>query len=440
MTATDAAEEESPSDPVLAIFLLVLPDPLPIEHGSTWTRQLDEREPLLDGQEMRPLDHLPPAEWARGDEGYNFVSLRFWQVRDDQADVPEFDHRSRLAGRVAQALNPDAVPNPDELVEHYSTEPSEAYRTVVEAVTFVARPDDLVATEDKPDPLTRCIDVLTQYHRAYRLAARAHVPELTYERLHPAVLWFRKPAFDPEALPEPAGLMLLANRNIPVEQLTPLERDDLNNLAQSNVRAAAGDPFIVYAERRLEAEIEVLTNGRARESVVQSGIAAEVLLGALLGLTMWEEHERGELTTEAAAEVFGLPLATRIKTQYSQRLGGKWFADTDPIRGWQTDIANVRHRVVHAGYEPDTGQAYAARDALQALERFIGDRLAVKWKTYPRTAWLFLGTTGFREHGRNKLRQAEAWADAEGGLAAAKWIRAYQEWREQVNTLVVHGR
>jgi hypothetical protein len=311
--------------------------------------------------------------------------------------------------------------------------------TVAEAVTFVARPEDLFATETKPDPLSRCIHVLTAFHRAYRIAARARVPELTYERLHPAVMWFRKPAFDPAARPEPAGLMFLDHSNIPVEEMTPLTDQELNNLSQRHVRAVAGDPFMAYAERRLEAEIEVRTNGRPGESVVQTGIAAEVLLGAILGLAMWEEHGRSELTIERAAEVLSMPLATRVKTQYSKRFGGKWFLDTDPVQRWQTDIANVRHRVVHAGFQPEKHQAYGALDALQALERFVGDRLAAKWKVYPRTTWLFLGTSGFKRRGNNKLRQAEEWANTEG-MKPVDWIREYQAWREQVNVLVVHGR
>ncbi len=371
-------------------------------------------------------------------DGHNFVSLRFWQVLDDQAEIPEFMHRMRMADRVAQALNPDAMRKPERL-EDLRPDDHAPYRTVVEAVTFVARPDDMIATDNKPDPLSRCIHVLTAFHRAYRVAARKHVPELTYERLHPVVMWFRKPAADPGARPEPAGILFLNNNNIPVEEITPLSNDDIEHLSQRHVRAVAGDPFSVYAERRLEAEMEAWTNGRPRESVVQAAIAAEVLLGALLGLAMWEEHERGELTIDDAAGAFSQPLATRIKSQYSKRFGGKWFTDTDPIKGWQTDIADVRHRVVHAGYEPEKHQAYVALEVLQALERFIGDRLASRWKNYPRTAWLFLGSPGFKRRGNSKLRQAEEWADAQGEKPV-DWVRDYQAWREQVNALVVHGR
>src|SRR4051794_31759483 len=180
---------------------------------------------------MRPLEHLQPVQPVDKSDGRNFVSLRFWQVRDDQADVPEYLHRSRLAARVAQALNPERASDPEGLAKSHP-QGSEPYRTVVEAVTFVARPQDFLATEDKPDPLSRCIQVLISFHRAYRVAARAHIPELTYERLHPAVLWFRRAVFEPNARPEPAGLTLLDNTNIHVEEVAPLSNEVLEDISQ----------------------------------------------------------------------------------------------------------------------------------------------------------------------------------------------------------------
>jgi hypothetical protein len=73
------------------------------------------------------------------------------------------------------------------------------------------------------------------------------------------------------------------------------------------------------------------------------------------------------------------------------------------------------------------------------MERFVGDRLAVKWKTYPRTAWLFLGTEGFRKRGKQKSLAAEQWK-AEIGSGPADWLRDYTRWREQVDPLVSRRR
>lgn len=211
-------EDSDQDEPFIATFLLVLPDALPIPHGSTWTRLLDEREPLLDGVEVRPLMNLERVVPLPDDaEGHNYVSLRFWQVRDDQAGIPEYLHRTLLAARVGKALNPEATGDPEDLTK-VELENYEPYRTVVEAATFVARDSELNAGENKPDPLTRCIEVLTDFHRSYRVMAHKHGAELTYERLHPAVVWFRRPAFDAETLPVPAGMVMLENRNVAVPE------------------------------------------------------------------------------------------------------------------------------------------------------------------------------------------------------------------------------
>ncbi|RBY92673.1 hypothetical protein [Blastococcus sp. TF02A-30] len=427
-------------EPFIATFLLVLPEPLPIAHGSTWTRQTEDREPLLDGVEVRPLEHLRRIEPVDEDaEGYNFVSVRFWQVPDDQEDVPVFLHRTRLAGRVAHSLNPEAVRDPEGIAEAWPND-HKPYQTVVEATTFVAGSADLEGTATRADPLTRCIEVVTDFHRAYRVATRSHVPELTYERLHPAVLWFRRPVDAEGAAPEPAGLLMLENRNFAMPEMTPLGDGVLWQIAQYNARGAAGDPFAAYAERRLEAEIEVWTNGRPREGVVQCGIAAEVLLGALLGMAMWEEHLSGALTVEEAADVLSLDVTPRIKSQYEKRFGGKWRFTENPIRRWHTDIAEPRNRAVHAGVKPGDDQATAALEALLALERYVGDRLAASWKTYPRTAWLFLGSAGFRKRGKKKLQAVEAWIASQGSNNFAAWVRDYQGWRREVDALVSRRR
>src|SRR5690606_21256090 len=95
-------------------------------------------------------------------------------------------------------------------------------------------------------------------------------------------------------------------------------------------------------------------------------------------------------------------------------------------------------RVVHAGYRPSAEEANAARDALVTLERFSGDQLAKRFKTYPKSSWLFLGDEGLEK--RNRLRSAKRWAEetlAEPLLdAQLEWLRAYKGWREQVNAQI----
>lgn len=397
---------------------------------------LEEPEPLLDGVELRPLRDLARLATTRGQgEGRNFVSLRFWQVRDDQAVRPLYLHRSLAAAQVANALNPNATGDPEFLsVTDLDVESS---ITVVEAGTFVASNSELTAGDGKPDPLTRCVDVLTEFHRSYRVMTDEHVPELTYERLHPLVVWFRRDASAGDAAPTPAGMLMLENRNYGFPDGSDIGPQTQTQITELNVRLSSGDPFALYAERRLAANVECWTTGRMGESIVQSGIAAELLFDALLGFLMWEEHDRGEATLEAAAEVFSTDITPRLRNQYAKRLGGQWSFQQPPMQGWFTTIASVRNAVVHGGARPDKHAAADAIDALLALEGFVGERLCERWRTYPRTAWTFLGTRGFEKRGR--LQAAEKWMDSNGGSIVG-WVREYQSWREQVNARVVRRR
>ncbi len=260
-----------------------------------------------------------------------------------------------------------------------------------------------------------------------------------------------------EPLPVPAGMVVLENRNFAVPEPEPVSPELQTEITQFSVRLAAGDPFALYAERRLEAEREVWTTGRMGQSVVESAIAAEVLFDALLGLMLWEEYEAGLVDVEQAAEVFSSDITPRLKNEYAKRLGGNWSLKQEPLRGWFTLIASVRNRVVHAGFRPDKhARARGARhrprrpaptscarpaadayDALIAIESFVGNQLTKRWERYPKTAWLFLGTSGFERRGR--LTAAQAWFDKNGGLTGP-WVRGYQEWREQVNALIARRR
>jgi hypothetical protein len=99
----------------------------------------------------------------------------------------------------------------------------------------------------------------------------------------------------------------------------------------------------------------------------------------------------------------------------------------------------MRNRVVHSGYLPTQPEAATSLEALIALEKFIGDRLADRLKAYPKTAILFLGEEGLRR--RTRWASAKRWLDGEeNSIDPADWIAEYTEWRETVNSSVVRRR
>ena len=415
--------ENAPELGALRVYLLLLPDPIPVHPGSTWTRELDLPAPELEGAMFAPAQHLSPIE----SEGRNFVSLKFWQIPSLDTDPfhPIKVVLDAITGHETKGVNATSS----------SSTSTPLYQTVVEAVTYVDTHPE--GENESDDDLTRCIEVLLSYHRAYRLTTQAVVPELTYERLHPIVMCLERALVEDEP-PSPMGITMLNHLNIPGTPPSPLTEPDNHRIGQVAARVGVTDPFMLYMDRKLDAALEADVNGRPGESVVQSAIAAEVLLDTTLGLLMWEEFSGGRISTADAATVFSTDLMPRIGGEFHPRLGGTWALTSQTISPWHLDIATVRGRVVHAGYRPSIEEAHAARKALVTLERFIGDRLAMKFKTYPKSAWLFLGHAGFEKRGR--LKSAEKWVEANlaepVSTAQLEWLRAYRIWREQVNAQV----
>lgn len=431
MTNT-AAERIEP--PYLKGFVMILPASVPLPDQAIWSFDTDELEPLLDGQGFAPTASSPGPLPSDG-VGRNFVSLRFWQIEDTyqvpfEADLSHlFAAFNRVHPRQTGTIAPTAPP-PSAAAAGMSPR----YRTAVEAVTFVARAEDLTATATKPDPLSRCLEKLFQWHRAYRVVAQAPIEELTYPQLFPMVLTFRRPLANDMVTPD--GLMHLASDNIQLgAPAAHIGSIDQNLLAVSLSRLKLGDPVQAFVERRVDAQYERSVKGDYGSAIIQFSIACEVLLDGLLGLLLWEEGS----DEEHAATVFSTDITPRLKIQYSPRLGGNWQLDTGGLSGWFDHVAGPRNRIVHAGHRPTAQQATQASDTVASLAKFISDRLAERIIDYPKTAYLFLGPDGLRERGRF-TRRMQDWINGQPPNAVLDWIRDYAEWRERVNGKVQRRR
>jgi hypothetical protein len=77
-------------------------------------------------------------------------------------------------------------------------------------------------------------------------------------------------------------------------------------------RLIIGDPLVIYSERRQEALTAIWKDGFYGEGVIQSAIAAEVLLDSILALVLWES----KTSIEEAAGIFPetSPLESRTST------------------------------------------------------------------------------------------------------------------------------
>lgn len=265
-------QEISEGWPRLIVFAIPLRDPLPIAHNSTFSREYaDNPLPELRKVERRVTEDLPP--YPQEFQGHRFVSLRIWQLNREQ-DTEDF----KAADSAIRALY--HITGQDPKTTGAPTIPElggSSYRTVVEAVTIVRDPEDLYATETKPDPLTRCISALIDQVRAYRIARNQRISELTYERIGPIIPYVMREAFSTKYI-DGLSLMLLDHANVRTPDPEMMDENALEAYRQVLGRLVKGDPFMLYAERRLEAQIALYRDGQYAESAIQGAIAAEVLL------------------------------------------------------------------------------------------------------------------------------------------------------------------
>jgi hypothetical protein len=409
--------------PRLIVFAIPLRDPLPLAHESTFARVYDDSpvEELSDVQ-VRATADLPP--YPEELQGRRTVSMRIWQLhRDESTEDYELARAAfQVLGHVSGQLGDESGPG-----DHPAPEGPD-YRTVVEAVTVVLNPEDVQATDDKPDPLTRCIAALTDQVRAYRVADNVPIPELTYERIFPIVPYVWRELYTTDYF-DGINIMLLEHSNVRVPSPEVMQENALEKYTQFLARLARRDPFFLYSERRLEAQNALNRDGEYAESAIQGAIASEVLLSGVLGMMLWEESlataNRGE-----AISALSLDIAKRVRTCYHDRLGSNWqLTGRGPVSSWYTITAGLRNRVVHRGYRPSKSEAQESLDALFGLEKFICDRLAACSERYPRTTLALLGRDGLDRRG---AWSPELFSEAAiGDIQEA--VGAYVGWREDVD-------
>ena len=414
----------------LVIFVLPLPDPLPIPHGSTYTTFFPWPIKALEGIPLSPEVNTPPFP----DEmtGKQFASVKFWQVKEpvSQSDIQAMS----AANKIVDALNPRARHGE---VPHAKNDDAVHYRTVVEMATVATRPPEgkpfIQDGIDQTDPFDRCFTYLQQIFRGYRLSEGALVPQLTYQRLLPYVIMLQRDLYD-RGSPSVTSIVLLNHTNIndvpAPEPLTAAGQERMNLFLTMLLQ---GNPFALFAERSLEARTALERDGDYGNAVVQCALSVEVLLDGLLGVMLWEESLPAP-NHQAAAEVLSKPLASKVKQEFHTRLGGYWGLNRPGVLlDWSDRIAYLRGRVVHRSHRPSEAEARRALEAADKLETFVKHRLARSATNYSRTALMLLGRPGLERHGAWKRveRFVEEAADKE-----SSWSLSYSAWRDAVDRLV----
>jgi hypothetical protein len=134
-------------------------------------------------------------------------------------------------------------------------------------------------------------------------------------------------------------------------------------------------------------------------TAIMGAASGEVLLNLVLRAMLVEEGKADQIPV-----LFDDPrggFTSRLRREYGARLGRTWDLDdpTNDVGHWVAGTANLRHRVVHAGYDPTGGEASEAIHGAEVLEAFVIERLVEKRFTYPKTALSLVGEAGFvRRH------------------------------------------
>ena len=382
--------------------LLGLPDRFVVEvHGT------ESYEEFLGRLETDPRPELRDDGLQTGVT----ASLRFWRASSPVSDLTVIQQLFDIAQKAIPRLAIPTEPAPT---------PPQGDFTVVEVV---------VPLQDEDEPLSvafdRGIRLVQGFQRAYHLVRRDPLTLITRQRLPFAIpVAIRRVCANTDEWPRHLDLMLV-NTNVRPFSVVDLSAEEQVRLREVLATGSEGRLFASYVDLVRHARNAFTFEGDTRASVLFAATAAEVLLDDLLAHLLWEEGTR----PENAAPVFDPSLVSRVRTQFHIRLGGSgWATDrAGALLTWQTDIASVRHRVVHSGYVPSDQEARRAIESILALERFVADRLATNRAlgAFPRTAMALLGRDGLVKRGRwiNKL---ERLAD---DPAEPPWLETFARWK-----------
>lgn len=189
--------------------------------------------------------------------------------------------------------------------------------------------------------------------------------------------------------------------------------------------------FTAFSDLRREGRLSY-ERGENLPAVILAGAAAEALLVEIMLLMMWEE----DLDCAQVARVLDTKdtVTKKVASQFASRLGGQWnLKQPGPIHDWRTNLADPRNRAVHAGITPNDRSIETAFESLEALERYIGDRLAINLRTYPATTQLFLGVGGLAR--RRKLAAFQQTITKDNSYLPPFPGQYFRRWREEVDRI-----
>ncbi len=395
--------------PLLLVFFIPLPQSVGLPHGATFTFPRDEHvewvESFWRGQGLPASDE-------------NFVSLKLWQ-RKQRISLPfqGLDAAIRVAelvGSPTPSEKPPEVPIPD----------FEGTITIIEALTPLIERDEEFSVA-LTHAFDGCLETINLLLRSYHGARRELlVRPISRQVLPISIPWVARNPLTNEW--SDLGLFLVNSGTRLPYQPEPVDEAGFQRFAVFLSRFRAGDPFARYIDWYAASQRAAELEGDCAAALIALHTSGEVLLNTVLLMMAWEEG-----LSRAETQVwFEEGFAKRLRTYYAPRLGGSWdlTAVSGTIGAWVRYVHEPRGRVVHGGHIPSHSQLTSAFSAHRALEERLGDRLAIKRLTYPRTALSFLGQPGLERRAlySGRLRQFAEQTQKSG--EAKSWIADYLRW------------
>ena len=304
-------------------------------------------------------------------------------------------------------------------------------RIKIHTTFYVGSPYNSKKVKDDPDYEKKhfddCMTFLNAMVEGLRLATNAKIPNFSLKRLRPFYYVLERSA---EQKIRYVSLETL-DIGIPISAPPTQERLDLAMPIMRNI--LNGDKLVIILDCILVAYNSLHIEGNYAQSLLNSAIAAEVLIDELAWTLAWEvssystKINKNKLPTNLP--FMPHPLANRV---LGPILGDHWKSEdpSDAIGGWRNDILWERNRIMHKGISPTVEQATLALEALEKLKDYLLESILKESSFFPRTAVLFLGIDklplstqawfktqfspeSFREE-ITKLRDAyHAWLEAE---------------------------
>lgn len=187
-----------------------------------------------------------------------------------------------------------------------------------------------------------------------------------------------------------------------------------------------------YIVARYEAISALEHRGDARSSVLASATACECMMDDVLRDLSWESGQMPKEAVKYFVEGNRIESVTqRLKKDFNGLIPGNWNINGQPVlKRYFREVARVRHRTVHAGYEPSIEEARAAIEVCEVLFDHLGEKVLKQLSKYPRTAPMIYGIDYLKDHGLF-TKAVEEISRADSNELTTRFIR----WRNAIERL-----